>query len=197
MAKDPFKFDSPQFDTSRLRFCGDDVFVSANTEIRRPQLVELGSHIAIDSGSYITTGLKTGNYVHIGPQVCIIGGADGLLTMGHFTNIAVGGRVICASDTFSGDGLVTAPGIPVEYTRLKKAPIVFEDFVNVGASVTILPGVRLTEGTVIGAGSLVTKSTEPWTIYVGSPARPVKVRPKETMLAYAKELGYPFKKVAP
>jgi galactoside O-acetyltransferase len=48
----------------------------------------------------------------------------------------------------------------------------------------------LAEGSVIGANSLVTKSTEPWTIYVGSPAKPVKARPKEKMIEYARRLGY-------
>jgi acetyltransferase-like isoleucine patch superfamily enzyme len=53
-----------------------------------------------------------------------------------------------------------------------------------------MPGVTLAEGCVIGANSLVTKDTEPWTIYMGSPAMPIKKRPKDKMLLYAKELGY-------
>ena len=192
MNKDPYTFDAATYDTSCLKSCGDDVYVSASVEIRRPSLIELGSHIAIDSGFFITTAAKLGNYIHIGPYVCVIGGSTGVFTMGHFTNIAVGGRVICVSDTFKGEGLISAPGIPKESVRLKIAPVILEDFVNVGASVTILPGVTLREGSVIGAGSVVTKSTEPWTVYAGVPAKPLKKRPKAAMLAYAKELGYPF-----
>ena len=37
---------------------------------------------------------------------------------------------------------------------------------------------------------LVTEDTEPWTIYVGVPARPVKTRPRAKMLEYARRLGY-------
>ncbi|MBI3420995.1 MAG: acyltransferase [Candidatus Sungbacteria bacterium] len=181
---------SPQYNVSLLNAHGENVFVSANVEIRRPHLVSIGNHVAIDSGLYLTTGAQIGNYVHIGPSVKIIGGRQGLLQMGDFTNIAVGSKIICVSDTFRGDGLVTAPGIPLEYTKLIIAPIVFEDFANVGANVTIMPGVTLREGTAIGACSLVTKSTEPWTIYVGIPARPVRMRPKDIMIAHAKRLGY-------
>ena len=36
----------------------------------------------------------------------------------------------------------------------------------------------MAEGSVVGAHSLLTKDTEPWTIYAGSPARPIKIRDK-------------------
>jgi acetyltransferase-like isoleucine patch superfamily enzyme len=48
----------------------------------------------------------------------------------------------------------------------------------------------LAEGSVVGSCALVTQTTEPWTIYYGVPARPVKTRPSERMLAAAKALGY-------
>jgi acetyltransferase-like isoleucine patch superfamily enzyme len=54
----------------------------------------------------------------------------------------------------------------------------------------VLPGVTVGEGAVIGSGGVVTRSIEPWTINVGSPARPVKQRPSETILRYARQLGY-------
>lgn len=181
---------SAQFDTKLLKSAGQDVFISAQVEIRRPQLVTLGSHIAIDIGFYITTAAELGDYIHIGPYVCVIGGARGLLKMGNFTNLAVGAKIVCVSDDFLGESLITAPGIPAEYTKLIAKPIILEDFVNVGANAVIMPGVTLGEGSVVGACSLVTKDTEPWTIYYGTPAKPVKVRPRDAMRAYAKKLGY-------
>lgn len=179
------------FDINLLKSFGVDVFISPNVEIKRPDIVSMGSHIAIDSGFYMTTGANLGDYIHIAPYVCVIGGKDGFLNMGHFTNISVGGRIICGSDGFSGQGLITAPNLPDEFRdSLKIEPVIFENFANVGANVTILPGVTLAEGSVVGACSLVTKNTEPWTIYTGVPARPLKVRNKEKMIEYAKRLGY-------
>lgn len=179
------------FDLSQLQTTGEDVFISSNVEIRRPHLIRIGSHVAIDSGFYITTAAEIGDYIHIAPFVHVIGSAKGFLKMGHFTNISLGGKIICGSDAFLGDGLISAPGIPEEFRdRLIIEPVVFENFANTGAGVTILPGVTLGEGSVIGANALVTSDTEPWTIYLGSPARPYKARKKEKMIEYAKRLGY-------
>lgn len=181
------------FDISVLKSVGRDVFISDKVEIKRPELVSIGSHVAIDSGFYIATGAQIGDYIHIAPYVHVIGSAKGLLKMGHFSNISLGGKIICGSDSFMGDGLISAPGIPEAFRdTLKIEPVIFENFANTGANVTILPGVVLAEGSVIGANSLVTKSTEPWTVYVGSPAKPIKTRKKENMLAYAGKLGYEF-----
>jgi acetyltransferase-like isoleucine patch superfamily enzyme len=180
-----------QYDKSLLKSAGEDVYISPNVEIRRPHLVNVGNHIAIDSGFYITTQAELGNYIHIAPYVTVIGGVTGVLKMANFTNISVGGKIICGSDEFLGEGLITAPGIPDVYRdNLRIAPVVFEDFANVGANVVILPGVTLAEGSVVGACSLVTQNTEPWTIYVGVPARPLKSRPKAKMIEYARQLGY-------
>ena len=191
MNKNSNQLNSPQYDKSMLKSVGNNVFISAYVEIRRPQMVAVGDNVDIDSGFYLTTGAEIGDYVHIAAYVAVIGGAKGFLKMGNFTNIAVSGRIICVSDTFLGDGLIGAQGIPEEFRKLKIAPVVFENFANVGAGAIILPGVTLREGSVVGAGAVVTKDTELWTIYAGSPARPIKKRPKETMLEYAAKLGYP------
>lgn len=180
-----------KFELSKLKHSGEDVLISSMVEIKRPHLISFGNHVAVDSGFYITTGAETGDYIHISPYVCVIGGERGFLKMGHFTNISVGGRIICGSDEFMGEGLISAPGLPEEFRdNLILSPVIFENFVNTGAGVTILPGVILAEGTVIGACSLVTKNTEPWTIYTGIPARAYKTRNKDKMIEFAKRLGY-------
>jgi acetyltransferase-like isoleucine patch superfamily enzyme len=111
--------------------------------------------------------------------------------MRNFTNLAAGCRVICGSDRFMGEGLIGPASLPDEFKdKMKLAPVVLEDFANVGTNAVIMPGVTLAQGTVIGACSLVTASTEPWTVYTGIPARPRKSRPWQMMVSYAEALGY-------
>jgi len=181
---------SLHYDYKMLNGFGEDIFISANVEIRRPNLVTVGSHIAIDTGFYCTVSADIGDYVHVAPYVTVIGGAGGYLKMNHFSTVAAGSRIICGSDDHMGAGLV-GPTIPAEFKdNITISPVIFERFANVGTGVVVMPGVTLAEGTVVGANSLVTKSTEPWTVYVGSPAKAIKVRPKNKLIEYAQKLGY-------
>lgn len=178
---------------SGFNCAGEDVLISPFVSITRPELVALGNHVAIDPWFHCTTKLVTGDFVHIQSHVSIIGGKRSELRMGNFTNISTHGAIVCGSDKFAGEGIVAAPGLLDELRdELIIEPVVFEDFVNTGARVTVLPGVTLPEGVVIGAHSLVRKSDklEPWTIYAGSPLRLVRERPRDKMLAAAKALGY-------
>ncbi|MFC5269344.1 acyltransferase [Adhaeribacter terreus] len=190
MSDNNLPVNSLQFDKALLKSVGEDVFISNNVEIRRPHLVTIGSHVAIDSGVYITTAAKIGDYTHLSPYITVIGGAKSTLIVEDFVTIAAGSRIICGSDKFLGAGFtsVTVPDEyrdDVDFTTVKCCK-----FAGIGTNVVIMPGVTIGEGSVIGACSLVTKDTEPWTIYIGTPARPIKIRPKEKMLEYAKALGY-------
>ena len=178
------------YDLSQLKSVGEDVFIDADVHIKRPHLVSVGNHVAIDAYFYITTQAKIGNYIHVAPFVSCIGGEAGLLRMGHFATIAAGTRIICGSDEHLGYGLV-GPTIPPQYRdRVAVKPVILEKFVGVGTNVVIMPGVTLGEGCVIGTCSLVLRDTEPWTVYVGIPAIPLKSRPKERMLEAARKMGY-------
>lgn len=53
-------------------------------------------------------------------------------------------------------------------------PITIGDDVWIAANVTVLPGVEIGEGAVIGAGSVVTKSIPPRMLAVGNPCRPIR-----------------------
>lgn len=59
------------------------------------------------------------------------------------------------------------------------AKIIVEDNVWLGANVIVMPGVTIKEGSVIGAGAVVTRDTEPFSIYVGVPARKIRTLKKE------------------
>ena len=181
---------SAQYDYSLLRSCGRDCFISANVEIRRPHLVSIGNNVAIDTGFYCTVRADIGDYVHIGPYVTVIGGEQGLFQAGHFVTIAAGSRIICVSDEHLGEGL-GGPHLPEQYRDTQViGPVIVENFAALATNVVVLPGVRIAEGSVVGACSLVTGSTEPWTVSMGIPARPVRKRPMDKMIQKARALGY-------
>jgi acetyltransferase-like isoleucine patch superfamily enzyme len=182
--------DSKQYDYQLLKNCGTDVFISANVEIRRPHLVSIGSHVAIDSGFYLTTQASIGDYVHLGPYITAIGGEKSSLIIEPFATVAAGSRLIAGSDSFLGEGF-TSVTVPPQYRdEVRFSTITIKKFAGIGTNVVLMPGITIAEGSVIGACSLVTKNTEPWTIYAGVPAKPMKIRKSEKMLSFAKELGY-------
>ena len=53
----------------------------------------------------------------------------------------------------------------------KTAPVIIEDDVFIGVNCLVLKGVNLGKGSVIGAGSVVTKNVPPFAIAAGDPAR--------------------------
>ena len=169
---------------------GEDVYISPSAEIRRPELCTIGNHVAIDSFFYCTTQLSVGDYVHISPHVAVIGGKTTGLTVEDFCFVSVGSKLICGSEMFMGEGLI-GPLIPDEFKDTQKLePIILKRFSGTLANSVVLPGVIMAEGSVLGANSLLRENTEPWTVYAGSPARPIRKRSKDKAYEYAAKLGY-------
>jgi acetyltransferase-like isoleucine patch superfamily enzyme len=165
-------------------------FVDPTVTIRRPHLFRLGKHSNVDHGFYCTSGLEVEDYCHIAANAVVIGGAASQLRMMHFSTLGAHSTVVTASE--EADGLY-GPTIPRELRTVKVAPVVFEPMAAVTTGCTILPGVILGLGCVIGAGAVVLKSTDPWGIYAGVPARKIGERPRLKCLAAARELGYEFR----
>jgi acetyltransferase-like isoleucine patch superfamily enzyme len=166
---------------------GNDVRINETAIIKNPQYCSLGDHIAIDNGVTVSTKLTVGNYVHISPYVCMIGGADSEVILEDFCFVAAGTKIVAGSEDYTGGGLVGAT-IPKKFRKLKLDKVIFKKFSGCGVNCSIMPGVIFGEGSILGANSLAVKDLEPWTIYVGSPAKPVKLRDKELILAYGREI---------
>jgi len=65
-----------------------------------------------------------------------------------------------------------------DWTHVKDAPIIIESKVWIGFDVTILKGVTIGEGAVVGAKSVIVKDVEPWTVVAGNPAKIIKYLPE-------------------
>lgn len=54
--------------------------------------------------------------------------------------------------------------------------VIIEDDVWIGSRVTILPGVKIGRGSIIGAAAVVTKDVPPYSVVAGNPAKIMKRR---------------------
>ncbi|KAA0893602.1 acyltransferase [Oryzomonas rubra] len=66
-----------------------------------------------------------------------------------------------------------------DWSVVNSKPIVIQDNVWIGMHCIILKGVTIGEGAIIGAGSVVTRDVEPWTVVAGNPAKLVKNLPAD------------------
>lgn len=133
--------------------CGPDLDISFPWDIRGASHVHIGSDVFIGPGVLMIAEpeaeIRIGSKVMFGPQVKLI-----------------------ASDHRFSD-----PDLPIKdsgYGTL--AQITISDDVWVGCGVTILKGVHIGRGSIVGAGAVVTKDIGENEIWAGNPARKVKNR---------------------
>lgn len=125
-------------------------FIQPNVFISHSFRIECGKNFVVTSNTYINAvgGLIIGDNVLIGPGVVIS----------------------------SGEHQYQNKKIPVKLQEIKLKTITIEDDVWIGANAVIMPGITLKKGTAVGAGAIVTKSTEPYSVMVGVPAKRIKFR---------------------
>lgn len=80
----------------------------------------------------------------------------------------------CSHGSYAGDENDSNPESIPHDRKLFSKPVVIEDNVWLGEFVSVLPGVTIGKGTIVGANSVVSKSLPPNVIAVGSPAKPIK-----------------------
>lgn len=158
---------------------GKNVKISDKASIYNAEEIEIGDNSRIDDFCVISGKVKIGNNVHIAPFCLVAGGEKGIL-MDDFSGLAYKVQVFTQSDDYTGRTL-TNPTIPGKYKLESKKTVHLGRHVIVGAGAIIFPGVKIEEGCSVGAMSLVNKSTQPWGIYVGNPARRLKDRRKDLL----------------
>ena len=80
----------------------------------------------------------------------------------------------CSHGSYSGDENDSHPDSIPHDRPLSSKPVVIEDNVWLGEFVSVLPGVTIGKGTIVGANSVVSKNLPPYVIAVGTPAKPIK-----------------------
>lgn len=107
------------------------------------------------------------------------------LVIGHYCSISTGVKFILGGNNTINTFLT----FPIRFflaggetEAQSNGPIRVEDDVWIGTDAIILSGVTLARGTVIAAGSVVTKSTQPYSVNGGVPAKLIKYRFADSMI---------------
>ncbi|CAH6899733.1 MULTISPECIES: acyltransferase [Vibrio] len=135
--------------------------IGKNTKIWQYSVILQGARIGENCNICSHTFIE--NDVIIGSNVTIKCGVqiwDGI-SIGH--NVFIGPNV-----TFTNDSHPRSKHFPDEFLKT-----VVRDNASIGANATILPGIVIGEGAMIGAGSVVVKDVKPNTTVVGNPAREI------------------------
>lgn len=158
---------------------GKNVKISDKASIYNHDQIEIGDNSRIDDFCVISGRIIIGRNVHIAPFCLVAGGEKGIV-FEDYSGLAYQVQVFTQSDDYSGKTM-TNPTIPTFYKKEVKKEILIKKYSIVGAGSIIMPGVILEEGTSVGAMSLVRKSTDEWSIYLGNPAKKIMNRKKDLL----------------
>ena len=175
------------FDLKKLNSIGNNVIIGKTVRIRYPELVSIGDNCIIDDFTYISTQLVLENNVHISAGCKLIGGPKCKVTMRSYSTFSPNVVVAAGSDDYVG-GIAT-PMVPDEVKGdATYGNVMIGRHSIVGSGSVILPDVTFGEGAAAGALSLIKSDLEPWWLYAGIPAKKIKQRDKEKILALEKKI---------
>lgn len=143
---------------AKFKSCGKGIWLSRGGKFVRPEEITFGSNIFINEKFHISArNLVFGNNILIGPNLVIE----------------------------CDDHIYDSPGHTIYERQSERiiGEVIIKDDVWIGANVTLLKNAIIQEGCIIAANSLVNKKTIPYTIYGGTPAKPLKPRFKPEALA--------------
>lgn len=157
---------------------GKGSYIREHAKISGGQYIELGSNVRIYpycriecfdyiSGEKLSPSLKIGDNVLMGRNNTILC-AD---------SIEIGNDSLLASNIFISDenhGINPEAGVRYECQRLSTNPVKIGKNCWIGEKVMIMPGVVIGDNSVVGGGSVVTRSIPQNSIAIGDPAKVIK-----------------------
>ena len=157
---------------------GTRITLHRTAEVRSPDRLSLDNGVTVDHGvvlhcggmdwSHPEAGISIGASSYVGPNSVLFGG--GGIEIGEAVLISPGVVITSHQHTFREDG-VDIQAQPLEFGR-----VVIDRDVWIGANATVLPGIRIGQGAVVGAGAVVSRDVPARSVVVGVPARVLRER---------------------
>ena len=165
-----------RFTLLKLKVKGCVVDPSANVHPsvvaeRSNGVIRVGANTSLDMGVVIRAlggGVQIGRNCNVNAYT-LISGAGG---------VVIGDEVMIASHVsiYASNHIFSGLNLPMQQQGLSLKGVVIENDVWVGTGVRILDGVRIGTGSVLAAGAVITKSTNPYSINAGVPSRQIGSR---------------------
>lgn len=144
---------------------GSYISNKARLDLNFNNVFRVGDRTVIDDYAIVNNGMGDviiGNDSVITSRVIVVGPVK----IG--SKVVLGGFVTGLSHNYESIELsIKDQGVSLNTT-------IIEDDVWIGGNTVIVPGIKIGTHSLIGAGSVVTKDVEPYTIVAGNPARPIK-----------------------
>jgi len=135
--------------------------------------VVIGERFQTGHAAVIRERTTIGDRVVVGTHAVI----DGNVSIGNDvkiqTNVYIPTHTAIGNDVFIGPcATISNDKYPLRRRdEYEPRGAILEDGASIGANATLLPGVRIGEGAMVGAGAVVTRDVPPWSLAVGVPAR--------------------------
>lgn len=162
----------------RLEATVDGLRIHPSVDIRGPEQLTLGPGTFLDVGVVLhcggqdwsggAGGIAIGAHSYIGPNSVLFGA--GGISIGDAVLISPGTVITSQQHSFA------ARDVDIRNQPLRLDEVVIERDVWIGSNATVLPGVRIGRGSVIGAGAVITRDVAPMSVALGVPARVVRER---------------------
>ena len=153
----------------RLEHLGSNVLIDQNVVFAFPSKISLFEFSYIDKNVMIMAkSASIGRRVHLAPNVFVSGG--GHFVAKDFSCVATNSSIITSTETLKHGSRSSGPMTPAREREIIRGKVVLEMDAFIGAGAVILPNVTVGRGSVVGAGTSVSKDTKPWSINVGPPS---------------------------
>jgi len=166
-----------EFKIEDFKKIGDNVIFEKGVLVFHPQNISIGKNVYIGHNTilkgYYKNEMTIGDHTWIG-QCCFLHSAGGI-TIGKA--VGIGPMVKILTSVHSDDNLSK----PVLFNDLEFKKVIICDGCDIGMGSIILPGVKIEEGSIVGAGSVVTKDVPPYSVVAGVPARVLRERKDKTI----------------
>jgi acetyltransferase-like isoleucine patch superfamily enzyme len=151
---------------------GENVIFETGVLIFHPENIEIGNNVYVGHNTilkgYYKNEMAIGDHTWIG-QACFLHSGGGI-EIGKAVGIGPAVKII--TSTHKEEDLAK----PILFCDVEFGKVVIEDGCDIGIGSIILPGVKIGEGSIVGAGSVVTKDVKPYTVVAGVPAKILRKR---------------------